>query len=361
MKIGVLSAAHSVHTVRWVNALAKKGHEVCLYSLPDHMDADNAIDEAVTVRYLKNPGVGGYTSNAGELKKLLSEDKPDILNAHYATGYGTLARKSKFHPLLLSVWGSDVLIFPNKSIFHKYLLKKNLKNADAIASTSKVMGEKTKKLLNSAKEVFITPFGIDTDKFSSRENKHEGVVIGIVKSMDKVYGIDILLRAFKILTTATEIPVSLKIYGSGSRLEGYKQLAGDLKIKDKVQFMGRIIHEEVPGALNEMDIFCMPSLSESFGVSALEAMSCKLPVVCSDADGLKEIMIDKVTGFVVKKGKDKALCEKLLSLTEDKKLRIEMGENARNHVINHYSWQESVSQMETALEKTRGIYGNQKI
>ena len=119
MKIMFVSAANSTHTVRWVNALAERGHEVYLVSNRGHEPKENALNSRVKLYLMKHSGGKGYYLNAGELRKIAKRINPDVINVHYASGYGTLARKARLPKYILSVWGSDVYDFPNKSFVNK--------------------------------------------------------------------------------------------------------------------------------------------------------------------------------------------------------------------------------------------------
>ena len=89
MKVLFISAANSVHTVRWVNALVERKQEVILVSLPNHREEWNKIDKKAKVLYLPVAGTKGYYLNALEMKKIYNQCRPDVVNAHYASGYGT--------------------------------------------------------------------------------------------------------------------------------------------------------------------------------------------------------------------------------------------------------------------------------
>ena len=112
MKIMFVSAANSTHTVRWVNALAERGHEVYLVSNRGHEPKEDALNSRVKLYLMKHSGGKGYYLNAGELRKIAKRINPDVINVHYASGYGTLARKARLPKYILSVWGSDVYDFP---------------------------------------------------------------------------------------------------------------------------------------------------------------------------------------------------------------------------------------------------------
>src|SRR5690554_1384949 len=164
MKIILMSAASSIHTIRWANGLSEAGHEVHVIS---QHPVEDSFDPAVVVHLLPFRGALGYFTIVPAVRKLLKEIQPDIVNAHYASGYGTTARLVDYRPWVLSVWGSDVYDFPHKSFVHKWLVKKNLLGADAIASTSRCMAEETRSLVPKLGDIDITPFGVDMESYSS--------------------------------------------------------------------------------------------------------------------------------------------------------------------------------------------------
>ena len=170
MKIAMLGAANSIHLQRWAQGMAACGHEVSVIS--QHFGCNNATaaydatEAGANIRQIALPHTGAfaYFRNAAPLRKILQNLRPDILHANYATGYGSMARRSGFRPLLLSVWGSDVYDFPAKSFIHRHLLQKNLAAATAIASTSHCMAQQAASI-HAHPHIFITPFGVDTSLF----------------------------------------------------------------------------------------------------------------------------------------------------------------------------------------------------
>ena len=360
MKIAFVSAARSSHTIKWVNALAKKGHEVHLYSLRDHENTLKNIDDRVEIVYLKYPGFKGYFTNAAELRQKIAEFSPDIINAHYASGYGTLIRLAKVHPLLLSVWGSDVYDFPLKSAIHKYLVNQNLKKADAVASTSYVMADQVRKLFHYEKPIFITPFGVDCNLFSPKSVEKKGFCVGTVKALETKYGINYLIRAFGLLVQKMpeDTDLRLLIYGKGSKREELQQLIDHLGLSEKAKLCGAVPNTQVPELINEMDVLCLPSIlnSESFGVAAVEAMACAVPVVASDVDGFRATVEDGVTGYVVPKQDAQIIADKLYGLAVNPSLREKLGKAGRERVLRLYDFEKNVDEMEDCYRKTIKLF-----
>lgn len=363
MKILFLSAAGSIHTVKWVNALAKRGHEVHLVFNEGHHPKDNLIDDKVVLHSMKHSGGKAYYLNAGELKRIEEEIQPDIINVHYASGYGTLARRAGIGPILLSVWGSDVYEFPHKNILNKIILKKNVKYAKWLASTSTCMAEELRNTLGMPElKIEITPFGVDLKRFSDvnpKKKNTEQILLGNIKALEPVYGISDFIESIAILKRNLEEQgkqdildkLRVHIYGDGSQKESLETLIKNLELEDIVFLEGRISNTEVSNVLKEFDVFCATSLKESFGVSVIEAMAMKVPTVVTEADGFKEVTEDGITGFVVPVGNVDAIATKLELLVRDEKLRKQFGEEGRKRVELLYDWEKNVSTMENIYQE----------
>src|SRR5690625_3863615 len=155
MKICFLGAASSIHIVRWINALAERGHKIDLITM--HQAELNAIDERVNVHYLKFGTPFGYYLNLFTVRRLLREINPQLLHVHYASGYGTLARLANFKPTLLSVWGSDVFLFPYKNKRSENTLRKNLQAATRLTATSHALKKQTELFISPERPIEVVP------------------------------------------------------------------------------------------------------------------------------------------------------------------------------------------------------------
>ena len=338
MKIAFLAPLSAIHTIRWVNVFAEHGHEVHVISM--HNLSVDQLHKGVCTHMLSLKAPLGYYLNVWAIKSILKRIKPDVLNAHYASGYGTLARLSGYHPLVLSVWGSDVYDFPYESRIKMSIMQKNLDAADIICSTSEVMKKQTESLLASPKKIFVTPFGIDTTKFTPKKNFAEEVhVIGTVKTLAPKYGIDTLIKAFAIVANKlADKSLKLVIAGDGPQRAELVNLAASLGIADKCEFLGRIPHNKVPEVLHSFDIYVALSESESFGVAILEASACGLPVVVSDAGGLSEVVENGQTGIIVPKHNPQSAAEAILCLINSQELLFRLGMNGTKRVMKYYTW-----------------------
>lgn len=365
MKVALLSAASSIHTIKWANGLISKGIDV--YLLSQHKPLKE-LDKRVNLYMLPFEGNIGYFINVKAVKNILERIKPEIVNAHYASGYATTARLVNYKPWIISVWGSDVYDFPFKSILHRYLVTKNLLAASRIASTSYSMAEQVKKVLKRNVDIEITPFGVDIDRFGSissplkREHK-ETIKVGTIKAVSQVYGTDILLKAFRSVLDYLESNnsifknnLSLDIYGDGNEMDEMVKLAHKLGLEKYVTFYGRIDHENVPEVLKTFDIYIALSRIESFGVAIIEAGAAYRPVIVSNVGGLPEVVIDGVTGHVVEAESASSASEALIDLINNVDKRVSFGEAGFKHVQKEYDWNYCLDKMIDLYNKEILIY-----
>ena len=375
MKILMVSDAGSIHTERWTAALKGAGMDIVLFSItpaPDDFYEKNSIKLYFfdLFRYKKEKNVAKFSrfishvKAVNALKKVIREEKPDILHAHYATSYGLVAALAGFHPLVVSVWGSDVYEFPKQSKINGLAVKFTLGRADRVLSTSMAMAEETKKYYGG--DIGITPFGVDTALFSpagtSSGGQNDCFTFGTVKTLSRRYGIDILLRAFaeakrRIQDTAggSRIKLKLIIAGRGKDESELKSLASELGIVEDTVFTGAVPHEKVPEIYSHIDVAIFLSREESFGVAAVEAMACGCPVIASDAEGFKEIL-EGGAGIIVRKENWQEAAEAMVSIASDKGMRKRLASAGRKRVLEKYDWNSNVATMTEEYRKLAPLY-----
>ena len=352
MKVLLLSEANSIHTKRWTEALCRRKVSIMLVSLSKPRD-DFYSTLGVKCLYVNEakfdaPTVSkvGYLKLVNQVKIAFREFQPDILHAHYASSYGLIGALAGFHPYIVSVWGSDVYEFPNQNLINRWIIKYVLRKADVLLSTSHVMAKETHKYTD--KEIRVTPFGVDTQRFKRNTNYRRGgkFIVGNVKTLAPKYGIDVLIKAYKLVVDRNpSLDSELRIYGTGPCREEYGQLAEHLGIVDKVKFMGYVENNKLPDVYSSVSVSVSVSDSESFGVVAVEAMACECPVVTSDADGFTEVVDDNVTGFIVPKRNVEATADAIQRFIDNPALRDEMGKDCRKRVLRLYDWEMNVDTM----------------
>jgi glycosyltransferase involved in cell wall biosynthesis len=359
MTVALLAIRNSIHTVRWANSLAERGHDVTVIS---SQTGGDPLHEAVREHTLLIPAPLGYFLNVFELRSLLRRLQPDLLHAHFASGYGTLGRLSGDHPYLLSVWGRDVYEFHTRSSIHRRLLQSNLRAPDHVCSTSEVMVEQTRSVCEEVGPITVTPFGVDTEAFapeSDGTNDQDVIRVGTVKTLADKYGIDVLVEAVATVRDALQDAgapeaerLRFLIVGGGPQAGELKQQVRDRRLENITTFTGQVPHEEVPHYLNKLDVYVAASRedSESFGVAILEASACACPVVVSNVGGLPEVVEEGRTGLVVPREDPFATAEAILELIRDPQLRTSMGEAGRSWVQDRYSWESCVDRMEAVYK-----------
>jgi glycosyltransferase involved in cell wall biosynthesis len=305
-------------------------------------------------------GTAGYLLNAWPLRRTLRRWSAQLLHVHYASGYGTTAMLSGFQPTLLSVWGSDVQEFPQRGPLQAMLLRRNLRSATALAATSRAMAQQVRCLTPERRDIAVTPFGVDLDRFvpPASGGARAALTLGIVKTLAPTYGVDLLLRAFQGLAAdpavrATQPALRLLVVGDGPQRAELEALARALGVEAQCRFLGPVPHAQVPQWLQQLDIYVAPSRAESFGVAVIEAGACGLPVVVSDAGGLPEVVLDGETGLVVPREDVAALQAALKRLVLDAALRGRLGRTAREHVAREYAWESCVDRMMACYESLR--------
>jgi glycosyltransferase involved in cell wall biosynthesis len=362
MKIVLLASGNDIHSVKWANQLAANGNDVYLFYVKNQKPSIHSFNKKVNLFELKFSAPLGYFFNYFQVKNLIQKIQPDILNAHYASGYGTLGRLIKFKPFILSVYGSDVYDFPFKSKFNMQIIRKNLKSANQICSTSNAMARKIVSLLGiDLTEVHITPFGVDLVKFKNTNNNKtkEKIIIGSIKKLSPKYGMEYGILAINfliknLLTAKKNIYIEYRIYGIGEDRKKLEQLVVNLGLNNVIKFMGRVSNDFVPTVLNDFDIFLGNSIldSESFGVAIVEAMACEVPVIVTDVDGFKEVVDNGNFGIIVPRRDPISMAKEILNLIENPDLRRDMGIKGRIRVTQLYNWIENVKNMEKIYFET---------
>lgn len=217
------------------------------------------------------------------------------------------------------------------AFFSTYLrgLKKTYRNARAII----VYNSKIKELLAGwSKDVRVIPGGVDCEKFKPVSRADDGKYINIIlpgRADDPAKGLSVLLNAMKLMGGDAE-KIKLKItwcHSTPPDFEGKIEIAPWLKFSEVEKFY------------RNADICVVPSLwEEPFGITALEAMACKIPVIASRIGGLQGIVVDGKTGFLFEPGNGKELYDKLMMLVKDEQKRKSMGEEGFKRVNSDYSW-----------------------
>jgi len=282
---------------------------------------------------------------SSKLVDMVKLHKIDLLHVHYAIPHayaGYMAKKMLeeegiYIPMVTTLHGTDITLVGNHP-FYKPAVTFSINNSDAVTSVSESLKEDTLRLFNIKKEVHVVPNFIDLEKYDNPysdcerdliANKDEMIIthisnLRVVKRIDNV--IEIFDRILK------KMPARLIIVGEGPEKKPSKLLCKKLGIYDNVSFVGN--SHEVDKILCFSDLFLLPSEHESFGLVALEAMACGVPVISSNAGGLPEVNKQGVSGYLSNIGDVDDMAENALKILESPEVHAEFKQNARKTAKN---------------------------
>ncbi len=230
-RIIIFGYAGSTHVYKWSKALSDRGFNVRVVSL-----GDEKIDGIDVVTFPKS-GKLSYVKYASKAAQTALEFKPDIIHVHFAGGHGLWGIKTKFKPMVVSVWGSDVTEAPN-SFFNKLLVTRILSKATRITSTSESLKKTTIELLpTTSDKISVVPFGVQIPKQIFEFPKTDNISAVYLKQLESVYAPDILLKTVAIVRD--KFPsFKLTMGGAGSMEKQLKNIVKELKLEDNVSIIG---------------------------------------------------------------------------------------------------------------------------
>ncbi len=308
----------------------------------------------IPTRYLPGQSSLAYIRNIPAMRRVVSQFGPDIVHAHYATGYGLWGSSQHVAPLVVSVWGTDVADALNHRSRVGMIVRRSLREARLITATSQYLMDQTIALEpEAAGKIEVIPFGVPIPPQEKvREEKAENAPVTVVfaKLYLPNYAPDTVVKAFA--RAHDSLPdLRLTMLGGGEMQSELERLAETLNITSAVAIHGWMEPDEAQRIIRAGDIFVMPSLSESFGVAAAEAASYGLPVVATNVGGVPEIVRDGDTGLLIPPGDEAALAEAILRLAQDGNLRQSMGKAGRRLVAEKYDFEKCLDKMEAVYQK----------
>ena len=318
-------------------ALAKKGHEIHFisYRQPARLEAflENVFFHEVSIPKYPLFDYAPYeTALAGKIVEIVRSNKLDLLHVHYAIPHASaallakqiLAEDNKYIPVLTTLHGTDITLVGREASYEP-VVSWSINNSDAVTAVSKSLVEDTLEHFQVKGEVLVIPNFIDFDRFNKKPKEHfkkaiapnnEKILVH-TSNFRKVKRVDDVIRLFHIVQH--EIPSKLLLIGDGPERSNIEKTCRELKVCDKVTFLGK--QEAIEEILSVCDLFILPSERESFGLSALEAMACEVPVISTNAGGLAEVNIHGKTGYTSEIGNYEEMAQFALDLLQnDKKL-----------------------------------------
>jgi N-acetyl-alpha-D-glucosaminyl L-malate synthase BshA len=348
MKIGIVCyptfGGSGVVATELGKALAANGHQVhfITYNQPARLDffSANLFYHEVSVSNYPLFDYPPYElALASRLVDVVRFEKLDILHVHYAIPHASAAFMAKQIlltygiqiPVVTTLHGTDITLVGKDRTF-KPVVTFSINQSDGVTAVSNNLRDNTYEFFDIKKDIKVIPNFIDLNRFSLKAKDHfkkaiapEGEKILVhTSNFRSVKRTEDVVRIFA--KVVEKIPSKLLMVGDGKERSECEQLSRDLGVGRDVRFLGK--QDAIEEILSVADLFMMPSKSESFGLAALEAMACKVPVISSNAGGLPELNVDGVTGFLRDVGDVDGMAEKAIYILEDEARLNQFKENA---------------------------------
>ncbi len=340
MKIGIVCyptfGGSGVVATELGKELALKGHQVhfITYSQPARLDFfnENLFYHEV---YIPNYPLFQYPpyelALASKMVDIARFEKLDVLHVHYAIPHASAAYMAKqilrtkgIHiPVITTLHGTDITLVGKDASFEP-VVTFSINQSDGVTAVSESLRTETYEFFQIEKEIEVIPNFIDLNKFKRQKKEHFRAAISpnnekLLVHTSNFRGVKRVEDVINIFAKVREkMPSKLLLVGDGPERPKMEKLCRDLKICNDVRFLGKL--EAVEEVLSIADLFLMPSEKESFGLAALEAMACEVPVISTNAGGIPELNIDGVTGFVSNVGDVADMVKNALHILADANL-----------------------------------------
>ena len=325
-------------------ALARKGHQVhfITYSYPvrlDFLEMNIHFHEVHVEEYPLFHYQPYELALSSKMAYVVKTYNIDILHVHYAiphayAGYMAkqmLKREGIEVPMITTLHGTDITLVGNHPTY-KEAVTFSINESDVVTSVSESLKRDTLRLFNVDKDIKVIPNFIGLQKTErvspckrSVMASADELIVTHISNFRKVKRVDDVVRVFYGIQQ--QLPAKLIMVGDGPEREIADQLCKDLGIKKRVLFLGNT--SDIDRILCFTDLFLLPSESESFGLSALEAMAAGVPVVSSNAGGLSEVNEEGVSGYLCPIGDVQTMAEKAIYILSDKNRLAQFKQNAR--------------------------------
>ena len=257
--------------------------------------------------------IAEYFFSPISIRKIVRQEKPDMVIAERTTSYGFLAALSGCKTIAVAqqgrtdLWPEGSVLLPFKKFIQKYAFKK----AHLIHAWGPVMTISMAAIGVDMSKVLVLPKGIDLSLFTPSTNNSNKIEAIVTRSLQPEYRHDSILKAFSVLNQKG-IDFSLTIVGDGTRLQFLKDLARELQIENKVFFTGRIPNTDLPKLLQQSNIYISMPITEGVSASLFEAMACNCYTVVSDIPGNQSWIKHRENGQLIEIDNIEMLAEELI-------------------------------------------------
>ncbi len=371
MKILYLASLESIHSRRWIQFFADRGHEVHAISKPSE---DSGELRNVSVHYTREHNIdfeGSVFSNLIQsvsivlrFRKILKEVQPDLIHIHQIGFLGyLLCLVSKSFPKFVTAWGSDVLVMPKRSALHKHIVSKVLKEADAVSSDAEHMKTAMMEFGLVESKHNLIYFGTDCVKFNPDKKDDnlkqelgfpsDSKMVISLRALNPIYNIETVVRAVPLVLEKVK-NVRFIVVGGGSEKEMLMELAKTLGVEDYILFAGRLPFSDLVRYTASADVYISSSLSDAgLAASTAEAMACRVPVVVTDFGDNKDWVADGESGFLFPLKDFQTLGDKLIEILSNDGLANKLAENGRSVIFERNNVEKEMLKIEKLYEKTQ--------
>ncbi len=317
-------------------ALAKKGHQIhfITYTQPARLDffAENLFFHQVNISNYPLFEYAPYElALASKMVDVVEHEKLDLLHVHYAIPHASAAFMAKQIlktkgieiPVITTLHGTDITLV-GKDPSYEPVVTFSINQSDGVTSVSADLKRDTYKHFDIKKEIEVIPNFIDLERFKKQKKDHfkkaicpnDEKLLVHTSNFRKVKRIGDIVRIFAQVKEI--IPAKLILIGDGPEKVKIEQLCKELNVERCVHFLGKL--DAVEEVLSVADVFLMPSEKESFGLAALEAMACEVPLIASNTGGIPELNVQGVTGFLSNVGDIEDMVKNTLFILKDENL-----------------------------------------
>jgi N-acetyl-alpha-D-glucosaminyl L-malate synthase BshA len=337
MKIGIVCyptyGGSGVVATELGKALALRGHAVHFisYKQPARLDffPGNIFYHEVYVSHYPLFDFPPYeTALTSRLVDVVKFEQLDLLHVHYAIPHASaavlakeiLAREGIHIPIITTLHGTDITLVGKDPSFEP-VVSYSLNMSDGITAVSESLKQDTYNHFHTEKDIRVIPNFIDFERFSKKAREHFRKAIATngehlithTSNFRAVKRVDDVVKIFA--KVRKQVPAKLLLVGDGPERQNIEMLCRELCLINSVSFLGK--QDPVEEILSVSDLFLMPSETESFGLAALEAMACEVPVISSNAGGIPELNIEGETGFLCNVGDVDTMAEKAVYILHD--------------------------------------------
>lgn len=338
-----VSDAGSVHTRRWAEYFRDEGVDV-------HVASFRAAKiPGVQIHLLGAGRLGrlGYPLAIPRLRALGAELRPEVIHAQYVTSYGFLAAAAGLHPLVVTAWGTDVLISPKESMLSRALAGFAVRHADAVTTVAQHMNAAVAALGVPIDQVAAVPFGVDTRHFVppvAARPETSPLRLICTRNFGPVYSVRTLIDAVALLR-ARGIALQVDLVGQGPLRGELEAQVARIGLGETIRFHGHVDHAALAGLLAASHIFVTPALSDGNNVSLNEAMACGCFPVATDIPANSQWIEHGVNGLLYTAADASGLADAIARAAQDVSLRNRAISLNRNIVETRADWRVCARQM----------------